>query len=365
MTLVPRRVPQTPPRPLFPYHCMAALTDPAAAAPLVPAFNAFDFATPKLAAKLRAFSVAWDATRADALAGDGSHPNHYPNLMDDPLLTPAAAEDREALLKRYLIAEDFALAKSIERLEATLRFRRDWDVIALHQPGAARRVLTEECNPGCEAYFTHTEYTDKGGAPLLVARLVLCSSDNTHPWRHLRAAVFVCERAALKMKHPVQAGAYIVDCNRPVSDAPMEWRASYSCTHGGNGGPQATKANPNRATRGAGKEAGFALDELWNGGVSVTDKKGEKSGGEEKSPGCGDTVGAAAAAAGAVGPGLPLVLVPPRSAVANSAQPGGRRRRSCEVERSREGLRERSRESSQERRARRTGRAGRRLNTNQ
>eukprot|EP00946_MAST-07B_sp_MAST-7B-sp1_P004773 g4773.t1 len=247
---------------------MAALAG--GAGPLVPAFNGFDFGAPKLAQKLRDFSVAWDEIRRNA--GEPSSPNFYPNLDDDPLLTPDAPEDREALLKRYLIAEDFTLEKSIERLESTLRFRRDWDVIAMHQPGAAKRILTEECNPGCEAYFTDTGYVDKGGAPMLVARLVLCSSDNTHPWRHLRAAVFICERSALKMKHPVQAGAYLVDCSQPVSDAPMEWKASYCCTHGGDGQPRATKANPNRATRGAGKEAAFALDELWNGGVSVTDK---------------------------------------------------------------------------------------------
>ena len=238
--------------------------------PLVPLFNGVNFATPTLAGKLSRFSSAWEQVRANALS-DTSHINYYPNLGDDPLLSPQAPEDREALLKRYLIAEDFHLEKSIERLESTLRFRRDWDVIAMHKPGAARRILTEECNPGAEAYFTDTLHVDKTGAPMLVARLVLCSSDNTHPWRHLRAAVFICERAALKMKHPVQSGSYVVDCQRPVSDAPFDWKASYCCTHGGNGGPEATKSNPNRASRGADKEAAFALDELWNGGRSVTD----------------------------------------------------------------------------------------------
>ena len=82
---------------------MASLTADDSAAPLVPAFNGFDFAAPKLAAKLREFSIAWDAIRKDALSGDPTRPNHYPNLDDDPLLTPTAPEDREALLKRYLI----------------------------------------------------------------------------------------------------------------------------------------------------------------------------------------------------------------------------------------------------------------------
>ena len=142
----------------------------------MPAFNGFDFGAPKLAQKLRDFSVAWDEIRRNA--GEPSSPNFYPNLDDDPLLAPDAPEDREALLKRYLIAEDFTLEKSIERLESTLRFRRDWDVIAMHQPGAAKRILTEECNPGSGVFHRHW-LVDKGGGANAVARLVLCSSDNT------------------------------------------------------------------------------------------------------------------------------------------------------------------------------------------
>ena len=93
---------------------MAALAG--GAGPLVPAFNGFDFGAPKLAQKLRDFSVAWDEIRRNA--GEPSSPNFYPNLDDDPLLTPDAPEDA-ALLKRYLIAET-TLEKSIEhRVDAT------------------------------------------------------------------------------------------------------------------------------------------------------------------------------------------------------------------------------------------------------
>jgi hypothetical protein len=70
-----------------------------------------------------------------------------------------------------------------------------------------------------------------------------------HPWRHLRAGVFMVERMSLKLE-PGQQACYILD------GRPTDFRASYSAT----GGRAAAPPPPRRATAGReGRDAPAAL----------------------------------------------------------------------------------------------------------
>ena len=173
----------------------------------------------------------------------------YPAIRDDPYLwPPAPLHDQEqehvsngiqdstrdnvnmdALLKRYLIAENLNAAKALVRLQKTIEWRAEWDIMAMRAPGAAEKFLSGKASPGAEAYFVDSGLTDKTGTPYLVGRLCVCSSENMHPWRHLMAAVFVIERMAAKLAYPNFQAQYILDIRY------IDFQATYSGTGGKNG----------------------------------------------------------------------------------------------------------------------------------
>ena len=113
---------------------MAALLPPA---PLVPDFNGHSFLDKDRPAKLVELAARWAEIRS---APDNTEA--HPRLDVDPILSPATEEDREALLKRYLIAEDFNVGKAATRLESTLRFRGQFRVLDFYDK-AAEDVMDE------------------------------------------------------------------------------------------------------------------------------------------------------------------------------------------------------------------------------
>jgi hypothetical protein len=130
------------------------------------------------------------------------------DIDSDPYLSPPAAEDREALLMRYLIAEELAEEKAADRLRRTVLWRMRWNVMAYYENGSADRLFSAS---GAEMYFCESGMVDREGCPFLVGRLFLCNSANMHPWRHLRAAVFVIERIATKLRGDRKTASYLLD----------------------------------------------------------------------------------------------------------------------------------------------------------
>jgi len=130
---------------------------------------------------------------------------------------------------------------------------KQWNILELHEPGAAKLLVPEAANPGAESYFADSLMTDREGAPWMVARLKLCNPMNMHPWRHLRAALFWIERAAAKMKHPLQQWCYVVDIGEP------NCRGTYGPTAGGQLSAEEEKlvATESRSARGANAEARY------------------------------------------------------------------------------------------------------------
>jgi hypothetical protein len=77
---------------------------------------------------------------------------------------------------------------------------------------------------------------------------ILQSQDNMHPWRHLRAGVFIVEQMSLKLE-PGQQASYILDIRS------VDFSASYSATGG-----QPPSTFPRRPTAGReGRDAPTAL----------------------------------------------------------------------------------------------------------
>lgn len=120
--------------------------------------------------------------------------------------------DVQGLLRRYLLGARLDVEAALERLRATAEWRRDWDVLAYYEPGAARQLFDEASNPGAEMYFADALGTDREGRPYVAGRLRFANSENMHPWRHLRAGVLVFERLATKVAAAGRGPAsYILD----------------------------------------------------------------------------------------------------------------------------------------------------------
>ena len=171
---------------------------------LVPIFNDVDFNQDNRPELLHQLNTKWQTIRTDSAS-------IYPELQQDPTLSPTTPEDQEALLKRYLLAEEFDVDKAAIRLLATLKFRKQFNFLQFYEPGSGAKVLSNALNPGAEAYFVDSCSIDKTGAPILIGKLLLTSNDNLHPWSHLRAALFICERLQSKCLYPIQQASYILD----------------------------------------------------------------------------------------------------------------------------------------------------------
>ena len=151
----------------------------------------------------------------------------------DPYLRPSAAEDREALLMRYLIAEEMVAEKAADRLRRTILWRQKWNTMAYYEPGCADRLFS---TTGAEMYFCESGMVDREGCPYLIGRLYLCNSANMHPWRHLRAAIFVIERIATKLRGELSTASYLLDIGE------VHVSGTYSGTGPAKGNPRSTVA---------------------------------------------------------------------------------------------------------------------------
>ena len=103
-------------------------------------------------------------------------------------------------------------ARRLADLAATRTFRREFNCAEFYAPGAARRIFSAS---GAEMYFCDSLGADRAGRPFLLGRSTLLAAERMHPWRHLRAAVFVFDRMALRCYESGAPGAtYILDIGR-------------------------------------------------------------------------------------------------------------------------------------------------------
>lgn len=160
-----------------------------------------EFETPSRQSCLRDLQIRWQK-HVDQLRGT------YPQIDVDPFFVT----DLQGLLRRYLIAARFDVDEALSRLQATVQWRREWDVLSYYQPGVARELFSEVSNPGAEMYFADSLALDRWGRPYMAGRLRFANAENMHPWRHLRAGVFVFEMLATKVAQIGRGPAsYVLD----------------------------------------------------------------------------------------------------------------------------------------------------------
>lgn len=119
----------------------------------------------------------------------------YPAMVDDPYFTVNV----KGLLQRYLAASKYDVREALIRLEATAKWRKEWNVLDYYRAGAAAELFSEDSNPGAEMYFADSLLMDKEGRPYAAGRLKFANPENMHPWHHLRAGVLVFELMATKV----------------------------------------------------------------------------------------------------------------------------------------------------------------------
>lgn len=187
--------------------------------PLDPQADAKLTFVPQADAGLAELRRLWDRARDQFL----------PDIAEDPILSPPGG-DVDGLLRRFLQAERNQKAAdpvraAASRLEETARFRRDYRCVDMHRRGMARQLLMHASNPGASCYFGDCGIRDCDGEPVLLGRVSLMTdhkspgrkgADKMIPCTHLRAAIFVCERAAAAT---TTQGSYILDLgNFPAAE---------------------------------------------------------------------------------------------------------------------------------------------------
>jgi len=147
---------------------------------------------------------------------------YYKNIREDTYLT-----HREFLIRRYLPAADWNMAEAERRILSTLKFRAEFNILSMHEEGAADRIMSCEHNPGVELYFADSGKTDYYRRPFLIGRYQLANPANVHPWRHVLGCIFVLEHMACKIvAADVPSASFIMD----VSALP---EPSTVCSTGG------------------------------------------------------------------------------------------------------------------------------------
>lgn len=205
-------------------------------------------------AVVQALAARWPVLLAEAR--DAGH-----DVEADPYLTL----DPEGLLLRFLVATDHNVVEAERRIRAMLEWRREWRILDCHQPGMAEHLYSEASNPGSEMYFSQSCHEDRDGRPYVVGRVYVANGSNMHPWRHLRAGVFVIERMAVEvLRRRCHYGSYILDIGH------VEKQGTVSGT-GFTAGNFKESDNP-YYKRGAGREAPqWMLDKfgVLNSGMGV------------------------------------------------------------------------------------------------
>ena len=129
-------------------------------------------------------------------------------MVDDPYFTVNV----KGLLQRYLAASKYDVREALIRLEATAKWRKEWNVLDYYRAGVAAELFSEDSNPGAEMYFADSLLMDKEGRPYAAGRLKFANPENMHPWHHLRAGVLVFELMATKVASMGKGpGSYILD----------------------------------------------------------------------------------------------------------------------------------------------------------
>jgi len=135
---------------------------------------------------------------------------------------------RSSLSKRYK-EDDHKIAEvALQRIRSTLQYRNNYDVLAMHAPGMARKIMYHDTNPGACLYAADSGLTDKKGRPALIGRLGLMIDENAEqheplvPANHLRALMFAFERLAssLRLLEGKDRAFYILDCSMDKISAP-------------------------------------------------------------------------------------------------------------------------------------------------
>jgi hypothetical protein len=180
--------------------------------PLLPELNVDDFAGLP-ATMLDELRVRWHGEiRLRAVAAG------YPIDLD-PVLSPTNPADLDALLLRYLRAERHAypprqslspaqcarvVANAVQRLNSTVDYRIEYDIVAFYRRGAARDLIFHDRNPGACLYFADRGVVDREGRTVLIGRFGLLNQamDLYEVANHLRAGMFVVERALGAMRLP-------------------------------------------------------------------------------------------------------------------------------------------------------------------
>jgi len=146
-------------------------------------------------------------------------PDFVPDIDEDPYLSPP---DVEKMVGRFLQAEKNQKSKdpvatAAARLRRTAEFRRDYRVADFHRKGMARQLFMHKTNPGASMYFADAGLRDRDGEPVLMGRSSLMvdtdvpgrkDADKMIASTHLRAGIFVVERAAVEVKNKA---SYILD----------------------------------------------------------------------------------------------------------------------------------------------------------
>mmetsp|Transcript_13140 Transcript_13140/g.31960 ORF Transcript_13140/g.31960 Transcript_13140/m.31960 type:complete len:525 (-) Transcript_13140:290-1864(-) len=166
-------------------------------------------------------------------------------IPEDPIFgtyhdAGVASHDIEMTLIRYLRVSRAGLKRkeqgdakkiaqgALDRIKATLEYRREYDVLAMHAPGMARKLMLHDTNPGACMYLADSGVTDKQNQPVLVGRLGLMISEDAEqhepivPANHIRAVMFAFERMAssLRLDKGQRRGIYILDCGMDKKSAP-------------------------------------------------------------------------------------------------------------------------------------------------
>jgi len=135
---------------------------------------------------------------------------------------------RSTLSKRDKHSTPKLVALALQRLLSTLQYRREYDVLSMHAPGAARKILHHDTNPGACLYAADAGLVDRKGNPALIGRLGLMIAEDAEqhepivPANHLRAILFAFERlaASLKLSEGREKAWYILDCSIDRKTAP-------------------------------------------------------------------------------------------------------------------------------------------------
>ena len=172
-------------------------------------------------------------------------PRFLPGVALDPFLSPPDVND---VLRRFLDADRGSVQLAAERLERTAEFRKEYDCVAYHRQGMARKLWMHASNAGACVYFGDFGLRNQAGLPVLVGRTSLMveeraphrkPSDKMLAAQHLRGALLVFERSSVEMiQHGNGSkGMYICD----VGGYPTEEMAPFKDRYWDADGPPAAE----------------------------------------------------------------------------------------------------------------------------